>query len=108
MPVDPEFKEMMLDTVTVFVSSTVDKYGKQAFAGTGVAYRCRLVFNERMIRDTDGREVVEAGRAIVFGPAVVDVNDRIGLPGNKSPLVTSVSNIKDEFGDHHTVIGFGV
>lgn len=109
MPIDPAFSEMMPHTITVFSASTVDKYGKQAFSGTGVALQCRLVFENRMIRDTDGREISEAGRAIIFGPATtVQVKDRIALPGGRSPLVVSVSTIKDEVGDHHSVIGFGI
>lgn len=107
MPIDPAFSEMMSDTITVFGASTVDKYGKQSFSGTGTAYQCRLVFENRMIRDDDGREIVEAGRAIVYGVAVASVKDRVTLPGGKSPLVTSVATIKDEVGEHHTVIGFG-
>lgn len=107
MPVDPEFFEMMPHTVTVFASSTMDKYGKQSWAGSGTAYRCRLMWDQRMVRTTDNREILEAGRAIVYGVATVDVDDRITIPGGKSPLVTSVQQIKDEVGDHHTVIGFG-
>jgi hypothetical protein len=60
-----------------------------------------------MVRQVDGREILEAGRAIVYGVATVDVNDRITIPGGTSPLVTTVATIKDEVGDHHTVIGFG-
>jgi hypothetical protein len=107
MPVDLEFYEMMPHTVTVYASSTLDKYGKQAHSATGTAYRCRLVWDQRMIRSKDDREVLEAGRAIVYGVATVDVNDRVTLPSGESPLVTSVSQLKDQVGDHHTVIGFG-
>lgn len=107
MPIARDFYVMMPHTVTVFGSSTLDKYGKQSYAATGTSYRCRVVWDQRMIRTTDGREILEAGRAIVYGVATVDVNDRITIPGGGSPLVTSVSQVKDEVGDHHTVIGFG-
>lgn len=107
MPVDPEFAEMMPHTVTVYGSATLDKYGKQSYAGSGTSYQCRLIWDERMTRDTQGREIVEAGRAIVFGVATVDVDDKIELPDGSTPLVVTVSNLKDEVGDHHTVVGFG-
>lgn len=107
MGISREFFEMMPHTVTVYGSSTMDKYGKQAWSGTGTEYRCRLVWDQRMVRSTDGREILEAGQAIIYGVATVDVNDRVTLPDGSSPLVTSVEQIKDEAGDHHSVIGFG-
>ena len=102
-----DFSVMMPHTVVVYGSSTLDKYGKQSYSGSGTSYQCRLIWDSRMIRDTDGREILEAGRAIVYGVATVDVNDKITLPDGRTPLVTSVSQLKDEVGDHHTVIGFG-
>lgn len=109
MAIAKDFYKMMPDTITVTAASTMDKYGKQSFAATGTSYRCRLVFENRMIRDDDGREVLEAGRAIIYGAApTVTVRDRLSLPGGKMPLVTSVATIKDETeANHHTVIGFG-
>jgi len=108
MAIARDFYVMMPHTITVYQTSAINKYGKQAWSGSGANYRCRLVWDERMIRDSDGREVTEAGRAIVYGPAAVDVKDKVTLPNGNSPLVTSVATIKDETGqDHHTVIGFG-
>ena len=107
MPIARDFYVMMPHTISVFSSSTVDKYAKQAWSGSGTNYQCRHVWDQRMIRPNDGREILEAGRAIVYGVATVDVNDRITIPGGGNPLVTSVSQVKDEVGDHHTVIGFG-
>lgn len=107
MAIAKDFYVMMPHTITVYATSTMDKYGKQAWSGSGTNYRCRLVFDSRMIRDADGREILEAGRAIVYGVAAVTVKDKVSLPSGTSPLVTSVATIKDEVGDHHTVIGFG-
>lgn len=107
MAIPRDFSEMMPHTITVYGASTVDKYGKQSFSGSGTAYQCRLIYENRMVRDNDGRETLEAGRAIVYGVATASVKDRVTLPDGKSPLVTSVATIKDENGDHHTVIGFG-
>lgn len=106
MGVPRDFAEMMRETVTVYPASTVDSYGKQSF-GAGVPYLCRIVGEQRIRRDKDGREVIEMGRAIVYGVAVVDVRDRLALPNGETPLVTSVDQLTDEAGDHHTVIGYG-
>lgn len=106
MGVPVDFAEMMQDTITVYPHSTLDSYGKQSF-GAGVSYQCRLVGEQRIRRDKDGREVIEMGRAIVYGVAVVDVRDQLALPNGETPLVTSVDQLADENGDHHTVIGYG-
>lgn len=108
MAIARDFSEMMPHTITVFGASTMDKYGKQSFSGSGTSYQCRLMYDSRMVRDTDGREILEAGRAIVYGVATVSVKDKVALPDGRTPLVTSVEQIKDEKGNHHTTIGFGM
>jgi hypothetical protein len=107
MAIARDFYVMMPETVTVYATSTMNKYGSQSWSGSGTNYRCRLVWDSRMVRDAEGREILEAGRAIVYGPATVSVKDKLTLPNGNSPLVTTVATIKDEKGDHHTVIGFG-
>ena len=98
---------MMLETITVYGQSTIDKYGKQTF-GSGTGYRCRIMNEQRILRDHEGREIIESGRAIIYGMATINVKDKISLPSGATPAVTSVSKIQDEDGDHHMVIGFGV
>ena len=108
MGIPPEFLPMMLETVTLRANSTVDKYGKQSFAASGVSYRARLVFDVRLVRDAEGREVVQAGKAILYG-AVPSLNPRwqITLPDGTTPKITFVDTVLDEDGDHHSVVGFG-
>lgn len=104
--ISSEFEEMMRETITVQTQSSLDKYGKQAW-GTGVTYKCRYMAEQRVLRDQDGREIIEQGRALVYGVAVASVKDRVTLPNGAHPLVTSVDTVYDESGTHHTVIGFG-
>lgn len=107
MSVVKEFLPLMLEIITVQHQTSLDAYGKPSW-GTGSSYRCRIMNTQRMIRDADGREIVEAGRAIVYGVVKASVaTDRIVLPSGATPKVVSVSKIQDEDGDHHTVIGFG-
>jgi len=102
-----DFLEMMLETVVVYSQSSVNKYGKQTYSASGTSYRCRFIYDQRMVRDADGREVLESGRAICYGVVTASVRDKIKLPDDRIPLITSVSTIKDERGNHHSVIGFG-
>ena len=108
MGISREFLPLMLETVTLKANSTLDKYGKQSFAASGVTFRARLIYETRLVRDSEGREVVEAGKAIIYG-AVPSLNPRwqIALPDGSLPKITFVDLIKDEDGDHHSVIGFG-
>ena len=108
MGISKEFLPMMRETVTLRAQASLDKYGKQSFATGASTYRARLIWQERILRDKDGREIVEAGRAILYGAAAsVTPQWQITLPDGSRPKITSVSTIEDEDGDHHSVIGFG-
>jgi hypothetical protein len=103
-----EFLPLMLETVTITASASVDSYGKQSFAASGTSYRARLMWAERILRDKDGREIVEAGRAVLYGvPASLTPAWKITLPDGSIPKITSIDVVQDEDGDHHVVVGFG-
>jgi hypothetical protein len=106
--ISKEFLPMMRETVTLRAQTALDKYGKQSFAASGQSYRARLIFEERILRDNEGREIVESGRAIIYGVAASATPEwQITLPDGSTPKITMVDTIQDEFGDHHSVIGFG-
>jgi len=106
--ISSEFLPLMLETVTLKGQSSLDRYGKQTFAASGTSYRARLVWEERILRDQQGREIVETGRAILYGAAASATTQwQITLPDGSTPKITSVDTIQDEDGDHHSVIGFG-
>ena len=109
MSLDREFLPLMLETVVVKAQASLDKYGKQTFAASGDSYRARLIFEDRLMHDQNGREVVETGRAILFGAAAsITTQHNIELPDGSTPKITRVDTIQDEDGDHHSVIGFGL
>lgn len=108
MGISSEFLPMMRETITLTAQSSLDRYGKQSFAASGTSYRARLIWEERILRDKEGREIVESGRAIIYGVASSATPQwRITLPDGSTPKITMVDTIQDEFGDHHSVIGFG-
>lgn len=109
MTVEKDFLEMMLQTVTVAAQSTLDNYGNPSFSASPDSYRCRLVWDERILRDQDGRELVEAGRAILTQAAAsVTPTHKLTLPDGSTPKIVRVSTIQDTEGNHHSVIGFGL
>ena len=108
MTVPPDFLPMMLQTVTVAAQSGIDSYGKPSFSASPSSYRCRIMWQERIRRDAQGREIVESGRAILtVAAASVVPTHRVTLPDGSTPKIVSVETIQDEDGDHHSVISFG-
>ena len=108
MGISKEFLPMMREVITLRAQTALDKYGKQSFATGATSYNARIMCEERILRDKDGREIVESGRAIIYGVAAsVTPQWQITLPDGSTPKITMVDTIQDEDGDHHSVIGFG-
>lgn len=112
MSLEKDFRIMMTDQVTFVSASSVSKYGQTQYSGASsasVAYFARLIYGDRILRDKDGREIVEAGRAILYGSDTsLTTLHKIVLPDGSTPKIINVSSIKDEDGNHHTVVGFGL
>lgn len=109
MGISREFLPMMREQIVLNAQSSIDKYGKQSFATGGASFQARLIWEERILRDKDGREIVESGRAILFGVLSASATPqwRLTLPDGSTPKITMIDTIQDEDGDHHSVIGFG-
>lgn len=112
MSLEKDFRSMMTDTVVFYSSASVNKYGQVQYgsgSSASVSYYARLVYGDRILRDNEGREIVEAGRAILYAAAPsLTTLYKIVLPDGSTPKITDVSTIKDEDGNHHTVVGFGL
>jgi hypothetical protein len=106
--IEPEFAEMMTETVTVAAVASKDAYGKRTL-GASTTITGRLVFEVTERLDTQGRQVVETGRVICYGAYPnVTTDDVLTLPDGSQPSIVSVDTVKDVGGvDHHTVIRFG-
>lgn len=110
MAIDPDLLELMPDSVTLYAYSSTDAYGNRTRSATGVPFQCRLMFKTQLMKDDKGRDVVSAGRAILYGDASgVTVESKIELPDGTTPPILSVSGVTDETGlNHHTVVFFGM
>lgn len=99
--------EFMTDTVSFYAKSTVDKYNKTTFSNNATSVVGRLIYDTLKSRDVQGTEVVDVGRFITKGPQTsITVNHKMVI-GADTFTINSIDNIKDENGDHHTVIRFG-
>jgi hypothetical protein len=111
MSIDAEFLALMPDTLTIYVQSSVDKYGKRTFSGSGTSVTCRVQYDIQQSTGTDGqgeaRTSKPQGRAFCYGDIAVTTDHRLVLPGSIEAIVRSVNRARDESGAHHTVIHFG-
>jgi len=108
MTVPGDFLPMMLQTASVAAQTGLDNYGKPSYSASPTAYRCRIIWQERIRRDAQGQEIIEAGRAILTEAAAsVTPTHKLTLPDGTTPKIVSVATIQDEDGDHHSVISFG-
>jgi hypothetical protein len=103
--VEPEFDEMMNDTVTVASRTVTDSYGRHTW-GTPVSLNGRVSFQTRLIRNSEGREVVSSGRVYLHEAIAASPDAKLVLPSGATPVVSAIDTFTDELGNHHTTIHF--
>jgi hypothetical protein len=107
--IDSKFYEMMPDSITFNAGSAIDKYGKRTYGGTVTSVRARIVYDTKLMKDSEGQDIVTAGKAYLYGAyPYFTLGDKITLPNSTSPVIVGIETKKDTGGNHHTVIYFGV
>ncbi len=102
--IEPAYAELFSETVTISPSSSMDVYGKYTY-GTGVSSSAHLVLGTKLTVTPDGREVVEIGKAYLYGQVAVTVSSKIVLADGTVPVIIFVDKVYDQDGWHHTVVG---
>ena len=107
--IDVRFAEMMTDTIIFNAGTAIDKYGKRTYGGTTVTAQGKVIYENRLIKDQEGQDILSTGRVILYGPYTsLTLADKITLPNGTSPVIISLETKKDTAGPHHTVVHFGV
>ena len=107
--IDAKFLEMMPDSITFNAGSAIDKYGKRTYGGAATSARGRVVYETRLMKDTEGQDIVSTGRVLLYGAyPYFTLADKITLPNSTTPVIVAIETKKDTGGNHHTVIHFGV
>lgn len=106
MAIEPEYKELFSEYVTLFASASVDAYGKRSWGASSTA-SAHLVNDRKLTRMADGREIVETGKAYLWGTPTVDVDSRLVLMDGSEPIIIGVDVVYADDGPHHTVVRFG-
>jgi hypothetical protein len=111
MAIATELLPLMPDTLIVYSQSSVDKYGKRTFSGSGTSIRCRIQYATDQStggqQGSDERLNTPSGKALLYGDYAITTDHRLVLPDSTEAIIRSVNRVRDEIGGHHTVLNFG-
>jgi hypothetical protein len=108
MAIEPLFRELFSEQVTLYPKVSMDKYGRRTHSGSAVPVAAHLVAETKLTHTPDGREVVETGQVYLYGSYPnVDTDYLIVLPDGSSPIIIGVDTPHDQVGAHHTVVRLG-
>jgi len=111
MSFDPEFLELMADTIRVSTMTGFDGYGDVAYSTTPSTYQARITNIPKMVRNFMGEEVVASNVVWVAStgiiPATAQVSWTMSDGSTQMPLLISIERPADEDGTHHNKLYFG-
>ena len=109
MALEPQYRELFSESVTLFPSASVDKYGKRSHtASASVVVPAHLTAETVLTYTPDGREVVETGKIYLYGYFPnIDTDYKIVLQDGASPVIIGVDTPHDNVSGHHTVVRVG-
>lgn len=101
---DPDFEELMDETVLLETVLTRDARSRPlTFAGP-VAYPAHIERAEDVITDEAGPVWQRAATIFLGGAPDVTQDDRLTLPDGSQPPIERVTRQRDEDGGHHTAV----
>lgn len=111
MSFDPEFLELMADTVRVSTMSTFDGYGDVVYSSQASTYQARITEIPKMVRNFMGEEVVASHVVWVASTGVIPATAQVSwtMPdgSTQTPVLISIERPADEDGTHHHKLYFG-
>jgi hypothetical protein len=100
---EQELLALLKQTVSI-AGTTTNKYDEQV-PGTPTSYPARVEYNNVLVKDSQGKEVVSKAQVILDGTVSVGSLDEITLPDGTKPIILSIEKNPDETGNiHHVVV----
>ena len=97
-------KRRLTESVTIAPSTGIDGHGYHVY-GSGTVYKSLLVDKNKLIRNTEGQEVVSSSRVYVeSGWSSPDITDKITLADSSIPTIININTIKN----HRNIINHHV
>lgn len=107
MAMEPEFLELMTQTITRKPSASMDGYGGRTY-GAPLQHPCHIDGQTVEVTGPDGNVVTADGQ--LWAPHIPDAStsDIITLPGEtRARKLITVKTVYDEAGPHHTKLYYG-
>lgn len=107
MAFDPEFLDLMKQTVTVAPLASFDNYGDPSYSTTTTTYRCLVNQTPTVVRNTMGAEVIAVYTLYVASTSELSPTAQYTLPNGDAPAVQNVAIFYDEDGVNSNVVYLG-
>lgn len=106
MSFEPEFLELMKDTIKVRRKAGTDVWGRASIGLTIEKHRARVVHHPKVV-ESGNETVTSRVHAWVAGNPDIKPGDEVTLPDGSRPPLLAVSKFPDETGNiHHEVLNF--
>ncbi len=107
MSFEPDFLQMMGQTITVSTRSSLSADGHASYSSDPVDYPARIVTSNKQVRDQRGNVVRSSHVAWIASTETLVAESKYELPDGSSPPVLLVESYPDETGTHHHKVTFG-
>lgn len=107
MAMEPEFLELMTQTITRRPSASIDSYGARTY-GPPSQHPCHIDGATTEVIGPDGNTITADGQLWMPHAPDAATSDTITLPGETKPRkIITVKTVYDETGPHHTKLYYG-
>lgn len=100
---EDDYLELMDEQLLIEPRIGLDAYNNPIF-GDAYSALCRVQRHYKMIRDTQGREVISSAHIYLYDAYPIQPEDKIVLPDGKAPVILNVTRISDDRGPYFTEI----
>lgn len=98
--------ELFSDTISRQAFASFGAYGEPSHSASVSTYKARIVKKNKMVRNSQGHEVLATAQAWIQGNPIIGLNDKITLSDGSVPIIVSTDRFQDETGYSHTVVYF--
>lgn len=100
-----DLSDLMTDTVTWSPMTSRDDYGQPSY-GSATVLDARVVRKNKLVRDSQGQQVMSTAHAWVNGSPAIKPEDKVVLSDSSNNPIVSIERYQDEKGPSHTVVFF--
>lgn len=104
---DPQFKDLMPETVQVVASGSKNNYAEFTYGAT-TSYSAHVRKVTTMLRDNTGDSLESDTIVYIYGDASLALDSQLTLPDSTVRTVYKVESVSDETGNlHHQTVYCG-